>query len=131
VVEATVKRLLCCGFRCIGKVMRQVHQCWWRICQGINVFSQVRISHVLHFISICDLHTDSPSQMKSHKYMNKVSTHSMQCAVEKKIWEKLLSFHYILSILHHTDCIENTASNGPSIEPCAFVATECVCWAIA
>jgi hypothetical protein len=40
--------------------MGQVYQCWWRICREINVFL-VRISHVLRFISICDLFTDSPS----------------------------------------------------------------------
>jgi hypothetical protein len=37
-VETTVKRLLCCGFRRIGKAMGQVYQCWWRICREINVF---------------------------------------------------------------------------------------------
>jgi hypothetical protein len=36
--------------------------CWWRICREINgFFFQVRISHVLRFISICDLLTDFPS----------------------------------------------------------------------
>jgi hypothetical protein len=61
VAETTVKRLLCCGFRRTGKAMVQVYQCWWRICREIGVFSQVRISHVLRFTSICDLFTDSPS----------------------------------------------------------------------
>jgi hypothetical protein len=37
VVETTVKRLLCCGFRRTGKAMGQVYQCWWRICREINV----------------------------------------------------------------------------------------------
>jgi hypothetical protein len=36
-----------------------VYHCWWRVCREINVFFQVRISHVLHFISPCDLLTDS------------------------------------------------------------------------
>jgi hypothetical protein len=35
---ATVKRLLCCGFRCTGKAIGQVYQCWWRICREVNVF---------------------------------------------------------------------------------------------
>jgi hypothetical protein len=48
------KRLLCCGFRRIGKAMGQVYQCWWRIC---------RISHVLRFISLCDLFADSLSYL--------------------------------------------------------------------
>jgi hypothetical protein len=41
--------------------MGQVYQCWWRICREINVFLQVRISHVLRFIFTCDLFTDSLS----------------------------------------------------------------------
>jgi hypothetical protein len=36
--ETTVNRLPCHGFRCTGKVIRQVNQCWWRICQEKNVF---------------------------------------------------------------------------------------------
>jgi hypothetical protein len=59
VAETAVKRLLCCGFRHPGKAMGRVYQCWWRICREVNVFFKVRISHVLHFISICDLFTDS------------------------------------------------------------------------
>jgi hypothetical protein len=50
-----------CGFLRTGKAMGQVYQCWWRICREINVFFQVRISHVLRFISICDLFTDLSS----------------------------------------------------------------------
>jgi hypothetical protein len=38
VVETTVKRLLCCGFRRTGKAMGQMYQCWWS-CREINVFS--------------------------------------------------------------------------------------------
>jgi hypothetical protein len=53
--------LLCCGFRCTAKAMGQMYQWWWRICREINVFPQVRISHVLRFISICDLFTNIPS----------------------------------------------------------------------
>jgi hypothetical protein len=29
---------LCCGFRRTDKEVGQVYQCWWRICQVINVF---------------------------------------------------------------------------------------------
>jgi hypothetical protein len=47
VAETTIKRLLCYGFRRSGKVMGRVYQCWWRICQKINVFSRFRY-HVLH-----------------------------------------------------------------------------------
>jgi hypothetical protein len=55
----TIKCLLCCGFRRTGKAMGQVNQCWWRICR-------VRVSHILRFISICELFTDSPSYMKTN-----------------------------------------------------------------
>jgi hypothetical protein len=37
-VAETIDRLLCCGFQCSGKAMRQVYQCWWRICQEIIFF---------------------------------------------------------------------------------------------
>jgi hypothetical protein len=56
-----LKRLLCYGFRRTGKAMGHVYQCWWRICRDINVSFQVQISHVLRFISISDLFTDSSS----------------------------------------------------------------------
>jgi hypothetical protein len=63
VAEITLKRLLCRGFRLNDKAMGQVYQLWWRIRdRKINVsFLQVRISHVLRFISNCDLFTDLPS----------------------------------------------------------------------
>jgi hypothetical protein len=64
VAGTTIKRRLCCGFRRTGKAMGQVYQCWWRICRELSVFFQVRISHVLRFISICDLFTDSNSYIK-------------------------------------------------------------------
>jgi hypothetical protein len=41
--------------------MAETYRCWWRICREIIVFFQVRISHILRFISICDLFTDVPS----------------------------------------------------------------------
>jgi hypothetical protein len=59
-VAEKVNRLLCCGFRLSGQAMGQVHQCWW-ICREINGFPQVRTSHVLHLIFICELFTDFPS----------------------------------------------------------------------
>jgi hypothetical protein len=36
-LETTVKRLVCCGFRRTDKTMRPVYQCWWTICREINV----------------------------------------------------------------------------------------------
>jgi hypothetical protein len=59
VAETIVKGLVCCEFRRTDKAMGQVYQCWCRMCRE-NVFFQIRISHVLRFISICDLFTDSP-----------------------------------------------------------------------
>jgi hypothetical protein len=35
-------------FDITSKEMGQVFQCWWRICQEINVLSQVGISHILY-----------------------------------------------------------------------------------
>jgi hypothetical protein len=68
VAETTVKRILCSGFRRTGKAMGQVYQCWWRICREINVFLfKFRISHVLRFIHICDLFTDSPIILRNIK----------------------------------------------------------------
>jgi hypothetical protein len=57
VAETRVKRLLCCGFRRDGTSVSM-------LVQGMSrnkCFSQVQISHVLRFTSICDLLTDSPS----------------------------------------------------------------------
>jgi hypothetical protein len=51
-------------FQHTGKTMGHVYQCWWRICQDINVFSRFEY-HVLHFRSICDLFTYSPSYLPS------------------------------------------------------------------
>jgi hypothetical protein len=60
-VARTIVETLCCWFRRrTGKAMLQLYECWWRICQEIN-YLQVRISHILSYISICDLFTDSRS----------------------------------------------------------------------
>jgi hypothetical protein len=70
VVETTVKRLVCCGFRSPGKAMGQVlvdyryrNKC----------FFEVRMSHVLRFISMCDLFTDSPSYICHFKRSNRLN----------------------------------------------------------
>jgi hypothetical protein len=55
-VETRVTRFLCCGFRRSGKAMGQVLV---EDMSRIKCFFQVRISHFLRFISICDLSTDS------------------------------------------------------------------------
>jgi hypothetical protein len=90
--ETTVERLLCCGFRRTGKAMGQVYPCWWRICQQINVFSQVRISHVLRFTSICDLFTDSPSySFKMHPSIHtqpNVCLSAPSCFLKRSVTEK-------------------------------------------
>jgi hypothetical protein len=66
VAETAVKRHLCCGFRRTGKAMGQVYQCWCRICRDINVFFQILISHIISFISISDLFTDSHAYILRH-----------------------------------------------------------------
>jgi hypothetical protein len=72
VADTTAKRLQYCGFRCTGKAMGRMCQCWWRICQETIFFPQVRIWHVVRFISICDLFTGSPSciRMQDYIYLN-------------------------------------------------------------
>jgi hypothetical protein len=48
------------GFDALVKRWDKRYQCWWRICREINVSPlQVRILHVLLFISIRDLFIDS------------------------------------------------------------------------
>jgi hypothetical protein len=64
VAETAVKTLLSCVFRPICKAMVQVYQCRWRIYREIIFFFQFRISHVLHFISMCDLFTDSARSLR-------------------------------------------------------------------
>jgi hypothetical protein len=49
--ETTVKRLLCCGFRRVGKVMGHMYQCWWMTCQEIIFFLG---SHITYFT--CDIY---------------------------------------------------------------------------
>jgi hypothetical protein len=50
VAETTVKRLLCCRFRCTGKVMGQGYPCWWRICREINVFLSRLKYHIFYIL---------------------------------------------------------------------------------
>jgi hypothetical protein len=64
VSETTVKRFICYRFRRTDKEMGQVYQYCW-ICQEINVFSMFELSHVLRFISICGLFTDSPAYIRN------------------------------------------------------------------
>jgi hypothetical protein len=54
VAETTVKGLLCCGFRHIGKEIGRVYQCSWRICREVNVLfmSEYLVFYVLYpFVS--------------------------------------------------------------------------------
>jgi hypothetical protein len=51
VAEAIVKRLSCCRFRHTGKAMRQMYQCWWRICREINAFSRFKY-HVTNLLTL-------------------------------------------------------------------------------
>jgi hypothetical protein len=62
VAETAAKRLPCCGFRRTGKAMGQVyHSLLVDDTSRNKCFFQVRISHVLRFISICVLFSDSSS----------------------------------------------------------------------
>jgi hypothetical protein len=44
------RRLLCRGFRRTGKAMRQVYQCWWRICREINIFFFFRFDCQMFYV---------------------------------------------------------------------------------
>jgi hypothetical protein len=79
VVKTTVKKLLCYGFRRTHKEMEQVYQCWCDEMSRNKCFSQVRISYVSRFISICELFTDSPSYILPIL----VSRHLLQFTVTK------------------------------------------------
>jgi hypothetical protein len=67
-------------------------------------FFQVQISHVLHFISICDLFTESPhistNPMSSHQYMAvswlqqwNFLSEDMRISVFRKKNQKLVEFY--------------------------------------
>jgi hypothetical protein len=60
VAETKVKKLLICGFWRTGIAMRQVYQCWSRICRVINVFFRLEY----HMFYICDLFTSCPSYIQ-------------------------------------------------------------------
>jgi hypothetical protein len=40
-----------CGFRHTGKDMRQVYQCWWRICRDTNVPPPPRLEYHMFYVS--------------------------------------------------------------------------------
>jgi hypothetical protein len=53
VAETTVKRLVYCGFGRACKAMRQVYQCWWRICREINdSFPGLNITRFMFYIHL-------------------------------------------------------------------------------
>jgi hypothetical protein len=48
--ESGWERLLFCGFRRIGIPMRQLYQCWWRICQEINIYFFFRFEYHMFYV---------------------------------------------------------------------------------
>jgi hypothetical protein len=52
VEQTTVKRLLRCRFRCTGEAMRQVYQCWWKICRELNVSPGSNITCLTFYIHL-------------------------------------------------------------------------------
>jgi hypothetical protein len=50
------KSFLCSGFRRSGRAMRQVYQCWWRLCRQINVSFifeyHIFFTFYIHFLPI-------------------------------------------------------------------------------
>jgi hypothetical protein len=51
VAETTVRRFLCWGFGRTFKMMGQVYQCCWRLCQEINVFFSSRFEYHMFYVS--------------------------------------------------------------------------------
>jgi hypothetical protein len=100
--ETSVKRLQCCGFQCAGKAMRQVYQCWWRICREINVFFSRFKYHTFYILypyihlwpvywlsfvnEIAQIHE------QSQYIFNVVFYETRSCGKNKKLWEKLTTF---------------------------------------
>jgi hypothetical protein len=62
VAETTIEKLLrlCCGFRRTGKATGRVSSMLVKDMTTNEFLLQVRMSHILHFIVICVLFTDSP-----------------------------------------------------------------------
>jgi hypothetical protein len=117
VTETTVKRLLCWGFWHIGKAMGQVYQCWWRICREINVIFQVLMSHILPFISICDLFTESPSYNAA-----KVTDLCIKRANrEKKHCSKQVYIWHVTNEKHSKKQYNNRKDSSPKISCCVNI----------
>jgi hypothetical protein len=119
VVERTVKRLLRCGFWCTGKVIDTSVSMLVEDTSRNKRFSQVRISNILRFISICDLFTDSPSYkltllpwrwrqqvpLKLHSEINLFvitvlshTTYMRKKETKRKIGGVMMTFHLICNI---------------------------------
>jgi hypothetical protein len=83
VAETTVKRLLCCGFRRTGKAMRQVYQCWWRICLEIHVFFRFE-SHLFYVLlpSVAYLLTPLRSFVGGCRYFGGMFFGAEKCSVK-------------------------------------------------
>jgi hypothetical protein len=73
--------------------MGQAYQFWWRICW--EKFSQVRISHVLRFTSICDLFTDSSSYFLQ---INIIDTYFFGECCHIKVIYAALQFHILVML---------------------------------
>jgi hypothetical protein len=97
VVDATVKRLLCCGFWCTCKVMRQVYQCWWRICWEANFFSPgSNITSFTFYIHLWPIYwfsiTDEITQIYKHsQYIFSAMRYEIRSS--GKITRTFLSLH--------------------------------------
>jgi hypothetical protein len=67
--DEEVERPVCCGFRCTGKTMGQVYQCWWRICREIFFFRfEYHMFYVLYPFVTYLLTLPRMSQQQVHSY---------------------------------------------------------------
>jgi hypothetical protein len=71
VAEITIKRLLCWGFGALINDGTSVSMLMEDISRNKCFYFSIRISHILRFISICDVFTNCPSY-HHHKLLGKI-----------------------------------------------------------
>jgi hypothetical protein len=95
VVETTVKRLLCCGFRHTGKAMGQVYYCWWSICREINIFPSSDIICFTFYIHLWPVHWLSLVHKGNESRLIICASYSCEVALKpasthhwKQVWKR-------------------------------------------
>jgi hypothetical protein len=101
-----LKRLPRCGFRRAGKAMRQVYECWWRICREINLsfmFEYVLrlypfVTYLLTIVFTMIVLTRAMNRQTNLKatqiYKNSLNivTYSWVCVTYRRVFDWLIRF---------------------------------------